>query len=97
MVLGYSLGRGDGLLGHGGSRREWAGGRRWATALESKATWEKTEEEEQWACAPTLAHAGERKREAGRGPGAGLRKKRSRPSGLIRERENFPFLFYFQN
>ena len=57
----------------------------------------KTEEEEQWACAPTLAHAGERKREAGRGPGAGLRKKRSRPSGLIRERENFPFLFYFQN
>jgi len=36
--------------------------------------------------------------------GVGLRvrlgcgeKKRSRPSGIIRERENFSFLFYFQN
>ena len=48
MVLGYSLGRGDGLLGHGGSRREWAGGRRRAMALESKATRKKMEEE-QWA------------------------------------------------
>ena len=55
---------------------------------------------EDWACALAWAEASADRREKGVGLRARLgcgKKKRSRPSGIIRERENFSFLFYFQN
>ena len=70
------------------------GPRRWKARSREKT------EEEQWACAPTLAHAGERKREIGRGPGAGL-ENRGKGGGLgawaekDRGKMSFPFLFLF--
>ena len=77
------LGCGTALLGQAEKRRAGSGLRDdWATAWLAIAS-------------AGAAHKRER-RESGKKWACG-KKKRSRPSGLIKERENFPFLFYFQN
>ena len=50
-----------------------------------------------WMAEASVGVAHKQERRESRKKWAYGKKKRSRPSGLIRERENFPLLFYFQN
>ena len=91
------MGHGDGLLSHGGSRRKWADRRRRATALESKATRKKMEEEEQWACARGWAKGREEgPRDAGVKEKARREKTMGQKQGLLNFFSNLIFLILFQ-